>query len=207
MVTGVKALVDRYDNTRRAILKIRTLPVAVALAVIAAGTTGWIVWDRTRSGVRTGHAFGADGAIATVGMRTVRKGDEVWYLSPALTNLTGTQLTLETVAPARVPLGFDPVDAGIYRRTDFPGGLPLSWGTADGPSSSPGRVPAMAIQGYLLEAGQEMDDVIYLHLHVTTDNRPLESSGVAVEYSQKGKRFRQILPHVFRLEHPTPASN
>jgi hypothetical protein len=189
-------------------LKIRTLPVVIALAVIAAGATGWIVWDRSHSGrLRTGHAFGEDGASATIGMRTVRKGDEVWYLAPSMANLSDKQLTLEAATWNQLSAGLDYIDARIYRRADFPGTLPLSWGTADGPSLSPGRVPSRPVRGYTLDAGQEMDDVVYLHLRVTTANRPLESTGVAVEYRQKGKRYQQVLPATLRLEQRTAPSN
>jgi hypothetical protein len=189
-------------------LKIKALPVVVALAVIAAGATGWIVWDRTQADrVRTGHAFGDDGAVATIGMRTVRKGDEAWYLAPSMTNLTDKPLTVEAVSWAQVSPGLEYIDARVYRRDDFAGALPLAWGTADGSSSSPTRVPSKPVQGYVLKAGQDLNDVIYLHLRVTTDTRPLESNGVAVEYSQRGKRYRQVLPAVFKLEQPASASN
>jgi hypothetical protein len=180
------------------------MPVVVALAIVAAGATGWIVWDRVRSDeVRTGKAFGEDGATATIGMTTVRKGDDVWYLAPSIANLSDAPLTLETVTPAQDAPGLETVEARAFSPADFHSGLPLSWGTSNGPSSNPGLVPSRPIQGYSLSAGQEMDDVIYVHLRVTTDQRPLESSGVAVGYTQKGKKYRQVLPNTFRLETPT----
>jgi hypothetical protein len=186
-------------------LKIKALPIAVALAVIAVGTTGWVVWDRTRSDdVRNGKAFGEDGASATIGMTAVRNGDDVWYLSPSIANLSDAPLTLESVTPAENSPGLETVDVRVYRQADFHSGIPLTWGSSSGTSSNPGLVPSRPVQDIVLEAGHEMDDVIYIHLRVTTDQRPLESRGVAVEYSQKGKRYRQVLPNTFRLGEPEP---
>ncbi|ONI78361.1 hypothetical protein BWI15_02485 [Kribbella sp. ALI-6-A] len=174
--------------------------MAVALAVIAAGATGWIVWDRTGSDeVRNGKAFGEDGASATIGMTAVRKGEDVWYLCPSIANLSDAPLTLESVTPAHNSPGLESVDARVYRPADFHAGLPLTWGSSSGTSANPGLVPSRPVQDTVLGPGQEMDDVIYLHLRVTTDRRPLESNGVAVEYRQKGKRYRQVLPNTFRL--------
>ena len=45
-----------------------------------------------------------------------------------------------------------------------------------------------------------MDDVIYLHFHVSTDQRPLETSGVVFGYRQDGRNFTQVLAAVFKLE-------
>jgi hypothetical protein len=188
-------------------LKIKTLPVVVALAVLTAGATGWTVWDRTRSGIRSGHAFADGGGSYTIGMTTVRKGHEVWYLAPSLANASDDSLTLETAKPAQSSAGMEYIGARIYKRDAFPGGVPLSWGTADGGSPySPPRAPSQPFQGFTLEPGQGMDEVVYLHFRVTTDQRPLENNGVTVEYRQKGKRFAQTLSMTFRLENPAQPS-
>jgi hypothetical protein len=186
----------------------RKWPVIAALTLILSVSAGWIAWDQTHTaGVRNGEAFGPDGAVGTIGMTTARKGDEVWYVSPMPANMSDAELTLEKVSPAAVSPGLDYLDARIYKRSDFISGVPLSWGTADGASSNPGQVPSRPIQGYKLQAGQQMDDVIFLHFRVTTAQRPLETSGVTVEYKQRHKTFKQVLQAVFRLENPKSAGN
>ena len=44
-----------------------------------------------------------------------------------------------------------------------------------------------------------MNDIMFLHFRVTSDKRPLETSGVTIEYSQKRRTFKQVLPAIFRL--------
>ncbi|WP_246486989.1 hypothetical protein [Kribbella qitaiheensis] len=172
------------------------------ILVVAVGGGGWVGWDRTHTaGVRNGEAFGAGGAYATIGMSHIRKGDDVFYIAPAPNNCSDDQLTLRTVGAEKSSPGLDYVDAKVYKRADFPAGVPLTGG---GQENSVGAELAsrtsQPVAGYKLDAGQLMDDVIYLHFRVTTDQRPLESSGVAIGYQQDGRTFTQVLPAVFRLE-------
>lgn len=96
--------------------------------------------------------------------------------------------------------GLDAIDAAIYRLDDFPGGPPVSWSTSSG-SNSPAQRPSRPLRGYALEKKQLMDDdLIYLRLRVSSDRRPLEFTGVAVEYRQGGKRYRQVVPTTFKVE-------
>lgn len=156
----------------------KKLPVIVALAVIVAGGGGWIVWDQTHiAGVRNGQAFGGDGSSMTLTMTTVRKGDGVYYMAPSATNFSDAELTFETVTPAATSPGLDYVEARIYKRDDFFAGVPLSWSTSDGSSSNPGNTQSKPVRGYKMEAGQDMNDIMFLHFRVTSDTRPLETSG------------------------------
>jgi hypothetical protein len=183
----------------------KKLPAIVALALIVAGSGGWITWDQSHTaGVRNGQAFGSDASAATITMTTVRKGDDVYYIAPSTTNFSDAELTLETVTPAAASPGLDYVEARIYKRDDFVAGVPLSWGTADGSSSNPSNTPSKPVRGYKLEAGQDMNDIMFLHFRVTSGTRPLETNGVTIEYSQKHRTFKQVLPAIFRLANHTP---
>jgi hypothetical protein len=93
------------------------------------------------------------------------------------------------------------VDAKIYKRADFGDVVPLNGGGQYNSLDSKLRsLPAQPVAGYGLDAGQLMDDVIYLHFRVATDQRPLESSGVVIGYRQDGRNFTQVLAAVFQLE-------
>jgi hypothetical protein len=180
------------------------LPAIVALAVIVAGGGGWIAWDQTHiAGVRNGQAFGSDGSSMTLTMTTVRKGDDVYYMALSATNFSNSELSFETVTPAATSPGLDYVEARIYKRDDFVAGVPLSWGSRDGSAFNPSNTPSKPVRGYKLKAGQDMDDVMFLHFRVTSDTRPLETSGVTIEYSQKHRIFNQVLPATFRLANRT----
>ncbi|GAB2597337.1 hypothetical protein [Kribbella endophytica] len=180
-------------------VKSKALPVLVAVLLI--GAIGWATWDRTHwDRVRDGQAFGEDASGTHLGMTAVRQGDEIWYLAPALTNVDGGRLTLESATPVDVSAGIEAIDAAVYRKDDYPQGPPLSWG-ADG-ASSPARRVSRPLHGYPLAEGQAMDDLIYLHVRVTTAQRPVQFTGVAVEYRQSGRRFRQVIPVKFSVENP-----
>jgi hypothetical protein len=139
-------------------------------------------------------------------MTTVRKGDDVYYLSPAPTNYSDDELALQTVKPEKSSPGLDFVDAKIYKRADFGDVVPLSGGgQGNSVDSQLKSLPSQPVAGYKLDAGQLMDDVIYLHFRVTTDKRPLETSGVVIGYRQDSQNFTQVLAAVFHLEDPTSA--
>jgi hypothetical protein len=186
------------------VVKRKLLPAIVAVVVIVVGG-GWIAWDQSHiAGVRNGQAFGSDGSRMTLTMTTVRKGDDVYYMAPSATNFSDAVLTFETVTPAATSPGLDYVEARIYKRDDFVAGIPLSWGTSDGSALDPGKTPSRPVRGYQLKPGQDMnDDIMFLHFRVTTGKRPLETSGVAIEYSQKRRTFEQVLPAILRLANPS----
>jgi hypothetical protein len=111
-------------------------PVTAAVAVIVVGAAGWIAWDQTHTaGVRNGQAFGTGEAYATIGMTHIRKGDDVFYIAPAPTNYSDDKLTLQTVGAEKSSPGLDFVDAKIYKRADFPAGVPLTGGGHETPSA------------------------------------------------------------------------
>jgi hypothetical protein len=179
----------------------RRLLIVPLLAVVIAGA-GWVVWDRTHTaGVRNGEAFGTGDAYAKIGMTQIRKGDDVYYIAPAPTNYSDHKLTLRTVNPEKSSPGLDYVDAKIYKRAEFGGVVPINGGgKGDSLDAKLQSLPSQPVAGYKLDAGQLMDDVIYLHFHVSTDQRPLETSGVVFGYRQDGRNFTQVLPSVFKLE-------
>jgi hypothetical protein len=176
----------------------------VAIVTVAVVGAGWIAWDRTHTaGVRNDEAFGTGEAYAKIGMTAVRKGDDVYYIAPAPTNYSDEKLVLRTVRPEKSSPGLDFVDAKIYKRADFADAVPISGGGEGNSLDSKLKdLPSQPVAGYTLDAGQLMDDVIYLHFRVTTDQRPLETSGVVFEYRQDGKNFTQVLAAVFQLEDP-----
>jgi hypothetical protein len=187
------------------VIKRRLLIVAI-LVVMLAGA-GSVVWDRTHTaGVRNGEAFGTGEAYAKIGMTQIRKGDDVYYISPAPTNYSDDKLTLQTVNPEKSSPGLEFVDAKIYKRADFGDVVPINGGGQGDPLDAKLKsLPSQPVAGYKLDAGQLMDDVIYLHFHVSTDQRPLETSGVVIGYRQDGRNFTQVLGAVFRLEDATSA--
>jgi hypothetical protein len=181
-------------------VKSKLLPALVAVLMV--GAISWAVWDRTHwDRIRDGQAFGADATGTNLGMTTVSRGDELWYLAPALTNVHGGRLTLESATPVDASAGIEWIDAAVYSQDDFLGGPPLAW-RGNG-ASSPAQRSSKPVRGYALDGGQEMRDLIYLHLRITTAQRPLQFTGVAVEYRQSGRHFRQVVPAMFSVENPS----
>jgi hypothetical protein len=181
----------------------------VAILVVAVAGAGWVVWDRTHTaGVRNGEAFGTGEAYAKLGLTHIRKGDDVYYTAPAPTNYSDDSLTLQTVNPEKSSPGLEYVDAKIYKRADFGEAVPLVGGGQDNSVDAKLRsLPSQPVAGYKLNAGQLMDDVIYLHFRVATDKRPLESSGVVFGYRQSGRNFTQVLAAEIQLEDATKAGD
>jgi hypothetical protein len=184
----------------------RRLLIVAIITVVTAGAGG-IAWDRTHTaGVRNGEAFGTGEAYAKIGMTAARKGDDVYYIAPAPTNYSDDKLVLQTVEPEKSSPGLDFVDAKIYKRADFADSVPVSGGGEGNSLDSKLKdLPSQPVVGYTLDAGQLMDDVVYLHFRVTTDKRPLETSGVVFTYRQDGRSFTQVLAAVFQLEDPISA--
>jgi hypothetical protein len=174
----------------------------VALLVVVVAGAGWVGWDRTHTaGVRNGQAFGTGEAYAKIGMTHIRKGDDVYYIAPAPTNYSDAKLTLQAINPEKSSPGLEYMDAKIYKRADFADVVPLNGGGQyDSLDSKLRSLPSQPVAGYRLDAGQLMDDVIYLHFRVATDQRPLESSGVVIGYRQDDRNFTQVLAAVFQLE-------
>lgn len=135
-------------------------------------------------------------------MTGVRKGDDMYWLTPTPLNKSDRELMLIALTPDTTSLGLEFVDARIYRRSDFLNEAPpLGWGGKYSfESGSPALVKSVPVAGRTIAAGQGMDDdVVMFHLRVTTDQFPLRASGVKVLYEQKGLRRFQILPATFEL--------
>ncbi|ONI74140.1 hypothetical protein BWI15_12285 [Kribbella sp. ALI-6-A] len=144
---------------------------------------------------------GTGEAYAKIGMTAVRKGDDVYYVSPTPANYSDDKLVIQTVTPEKSSPGLDFVDAKVYKRADFGNVVPVSGGgQGNSLDSKLKSLPSQLVAGYKLDAGQLVDDVIYLHFHVTTDQRPLETSGVVFGYRQDGKSLTQTLAAVLQLE-------
>ncbi|WP_433160559.1 hypothetical protein [Kribbella sp. CA-247076] len=170
--------------------------IGVALVVVAANGRD----DPEDAG--TGAALVDDGSVPTAGLTTVRSGEEAWFLAPAPTNRSDAQLSIENVAPATASPGFEFVEARIFKRHTFANGVPIAWDTGSGDALDPTKRPSSPAKGVSLQAGQTLDDVILLHFRVSTDQRPLEASGVVVGYKQKGRALKQTLEAVYKIEEP-----
>ncbi|WP_433020006.1 hypothetical protein [Kribbella sp. CA-294648] len=182
---------------------ILAVAAAVAVAIVLGAGLAWN--RRDADGVHNGRAFATDGGVPVSELTTATKGDEVWVLAPAPANISDSDLTINAVQPGDTPPGLDYIEAKIFNRDDFPSGVPLAWDTGSGDGANPALRPSVTPQGYKLQAGQTMDkEVILLHFRVTTEQRPLETTGVTIEYSQKGKHYQQTLEGVLKLQ-PAPA--
>jgi hypothetical protein len=84
--------------------------------------------------------------------------------------------------------------------------VPVNWRGPTSDADSPVRVRSESVRGRKLAPGESLDDVVLLHLRVTTANRPLRATGVKVEYQEGRKRFTQVLDVTLDLidEHASP---
>jgi hypothetical protein len=156
------------------------------------------------SGIENGDAFGADEGSYEIGMPTVRAGEDVWYIAPALTNRSSKKLTLEDIQPGALPEGITFVETRLFDKDVFLAGVPLSWDTGGGSAYDPSTKTSNAVQGYMLLAGQSLPDnrLIYLHLRATSSTRPLTVKGVKVVYRQGNRKYSQMLGATLTLTKP-----
>jgi hypothetical protein len=170
----------------------RTIGAVAAVAILAVALT--LVWLRRDVVVAGGGDALEVGGGYRAGMRYVRNGDDVFYLASELVNLSDHGITILAITPNGLDPGLEFVDARVYKRADFPGGVvPVNWRGAPSDGGSPAHVRSEPVRGRKLAAGQSLDDVVLLHLRVTTVHRPLGATGVKVEYEEGRKRFTQVL--------------
>jgi hypothetical protein len=134
-------------------------------------------------------------------MPTVRAGDDLWYIAPAITNRSSKKLTLEEIEPGTLPEGMTFIDTRIFKKDAFVAGVPLSWDTGSGDAFDPSSKPSTSVRGRTILPGQGIPDdmVIYLHLKVTTAARPIETNGVRFIYEQNGNKYAQVLSASLKL--------
>jgi hypothetical protein len=183
-------------------------PIAITVGVIFVATCIGIglmlKGSADSSGIADGDAFGADEGSYEISMPTVRAGEDVWYIAPALTNHSSKKVTLEDIQPGTLPEGITFVETRLFDKDVFIAGVPLSWDTGGGSAYDPSTKASNAVQGYMLLAGQSLPDnrLIYLHLRATSSTRPLAAKGVKVVYRQGGREYSQILGATLTLTKP-----
>jgi hypothetical protein len=186
----------------------RRIVIAVAVVVVAVcAGVGVLLWGPADpGGIRDGDAFGGDDGSYQITLPNVLAGEDLWYLAPTPTNHSAKKLTLEDIQPGTVPDGVTFVAARMFKKDDFVAGVPLTWDTGDGPVDNPSTRPSSDVKGYPLLPGQTLpdDDLVYLHLRVTTTTRPLELNGVKFIYEQDGKRYAQTVGANVKLATPSP---
>ncbi|HEY3004343.1 MAG TPA: hypothetical protein VGJ44_18500, partial [Kribbellaceae bacterium] len=148
--------------------------VAVVLVAAAIATLGWWTWIGRNMPADEGTALASGGTSFHYGLIGIRQGDEVYWLSPAPINKSDEEITLLAASPDVVGPGVEFIDARVYRRADFPNEAPpIAWGGKYSPDgASPARVKSVQLGGQNLAAGATMDDVIMLHLRMTTNQLP-----------------------------------
>ncbi|WP_328526038.1 hypothetical protein [Kribbella sp. NBC_00359] len=165
------------------------LVVAVLLAI-------WLIDNRQGAALDVG-----DGSM-TIGSPLVGKAD-FYFLAPALESRSTIELVGMTPEIAEPGLEF--VDARIYRREDFLGGVPASWTTSNGDSSNPTKLASAPLAGYKLTGEQRKEDVVLLHLRVTTDQRPLNVTAVRVTYRNGFREHTQAIDAKYQVIAPRRA--
>ncbi|WP_432881999.1 hypothetical protein ACQPYH_38495 [Kribbella sp. CA-245084] len=177
-------------------VKRRNVITAAAVVVAASVGVGLVVQgsgDLNR--IRQGDAFGAEDGSYEIGMPTVLVNEEVWYMTPSMTNRSSETLTLEDLQPGTTPEGITFIGARLFEKEVFIAGAPLSWDTGGGSAYDPSTRVSSGVQGLTLLPGQRFPDdkIIYLHIRVTTSKRPLKVDGVKFIYEQNGRRYSQTL--------------
>jgi hypothetical protein len=179
---------------------------AVGVVAICVGAGLMLRGPADPNGITKGDAFGSDDGSYEIGIPTVLVNEDVWYIAPAISNHSSKQLKLESVQPGSSPEGITFVEARLFKKEVFLAGVPLSWDTGGGAAYDPSTRPSSVVRGFILLPGQSFPDdkVIYLHIRVTTSQRPLVLNGVTFIYQQSGKRYSQTLSANLTIAPPSP---
>jgi len=166
------------------------IPTAVLIALLA---TAWLVDHFNGSAIRE------DGIGLNIGLPTVRKGDDVYFLAPPPGNRSHRPLKLSSLRPATSSPGLEFVEARVYQYADFIDAPPVCWATGGGKLSSPASVKSTPIAGTVVPAKSDLDAMIYLHFRVTTAQRPLEASGLKWTYRRGLREHSQVVETTYQV--------
>jgi hypothetical protein len=169
----------------------RTITAGVVVTILF---VGWLVDNRHGAALDVG-----DGSI-TISSPLVGKDADFYFLAPALESRSTIELVGMTPEIAEPGLEF--VDARVYKRDDFLGGVPASWTMGNGDSSNPTKLASAPLSGYELNGEQRKEDVVLLHLRVTTDRRPLNVTAVRVTYRNGFREHTQSIDANYQVIAP-----
>jgi hypothetical protein len=168
--------------------------VLLIVLVLVLALAGWL----------TDHLHGSsldEGDTAfTSGLSDPRKGDEVYYLAPSVVNGSRQALELVAVAPQTVDPGLEFVEARVYAAPDRMDGVAIAWSTG---TEGPSHLPSEPVGGQQIAPGATFDRIIYLRYRITSDQRPLRSSGVKVTYHRGFRNHTQVLEATYEVVAPT----
>lgn len=168
----------------------RILPIALVLALVSAA---WLADHLNGTSLDVG-----DGSTTT-GLSNPRKGDEIYYLTPTVVNKSRQPLELIAVAPQTTDPGMEFIEARLYPKPDRREGAWLAWSPGTGAHSSPPSLPSKPIGGQTIAPESTLEGIIYLRYRVTTDARPLRSTGVKITYHRGFRNHTQILDATYEV--------
>ncbi|WBQ06301.1 hypothetical protein [Kribbella sp. CA-293567] len=168
------------------------LPAAALLALVVGGA--WF------SDHLNGSSLAETDAVEPLtGSSAPRQGEDVYFLAPELANKSRQPLELKAIAPKEVQPGLEFVGARVYQKPDRRDAAAPSWTTRDSAENSPLKLRSEPVGGQQLAAESTFDRVIYLRYKVTSDQRPLRSTGVEVTYHRGFRDHTQVLPITFEV--------
>lgn len=164
-------------------------------AVVVVGLTIWLV------DLRNGSAL--EGGGYKLGLPLLRKGDDFYVMAPAVSNKRGQSVKLVGVKPHAPTAGLEFLEARVYSRSDFPGGVPMSWSRATGPGGDPAELESAPIGGQVLAGHQTLDDIILVHVRVTSDQSPLRADGFRFTYRLGLRDHDQVIDADLEITRPS----
>jgi len=173
------------------LMRRRIISAGVVVAVLF---VGWLVDNRQGAALDAG-----DGSI-TISSPLAGKDADFYFLAPALESRRPIELV--DMTPEIADAGLEFVDARVYQRDDFLGGVPISWTVGNSDSSNPTKLVSAPLSGYELNGEQHKEDVVLLHLRVTTDRRPLNVTAVRVTYRNGFREHTQAIDANYQVIAP-----
>ncbi|WP_328329602.1 hypothetical protein OHA70_06535 [Kribbella sp. NBC_00382] len=118
-------------------------------------------------------------------------------------NKSRQTLELVAVEPQTVDSGMEFIEARIYPEPDRIDGPWLAWSPGAEDQSSPPSLPSKPIGGQQIAPKSTLAGIIYLRYRVTSDQRPLRSSGVKITYHRGFRNHTQVLDANYEVVLPT----
>ncbi|GAA0952217.1 hypothetical protein GCM10009554_54920 [Kribbella koreensis] len=172
----------------------KILPMALVLVLVFGA---WLADHLNGSSLDVG-----DGSTTT-GLSNPRKGDEIYYLAPSVVNKSRQPLELVAVEPQTTDPGMEFIEARLYPAPPRKEGAWLAWSPGSGENSSPPTLPSKPIGGQQIAPESTLEGIIYLRYRVTSDARPLHSSGVKITYHRGFRNHSQVLDTIYEVTPPT----